>query len=308
VKAITYDAYGGPEVLGLADVDDPKLGPDAVLVRVRSAGVNPIDAKVRSGARDASFPVNFPVIPGWDVAGVVEKVGPAVTEFAQGDEIVGYVRKDHIQNGTYAQLVAAPVRTLAHKPRTVGWVEAGGLPLAGLTAWQALRAARVGDGDTVLVHAAAGGVGAFAVQLARVLGAEVLGTASDTNHDFLRSLGATPLTYGDGLAERVRSAAPAGITAAVDLVGGDALSVSAELLGDASRIVSIIDAAAVKQLGGRYVFVRPSTEDLAELCRLVDAGQLTVHVAETFPLGEAAQAHRAIESGHGRGKIVLEVG
>nr|WP_245941657.1 NADP-dependent oxidoreductase [Vallicoccus soli] len=299
--------YGGPEVLRPMDLDDPLVAPDAVLVRVRAAGVNPVDRVIREGYLAGMFPSHFPLVPGWDLAGVVERVGPSVTEFAPGDEVVAYARKDHIQGGTYAELVSAPIRSLARKPERASWAEAAGLPLAGLTAWQSLRAAGVREGDTVLVHAAAGGVGSLAVQLARVLGAEVVGTASERNHDFVRSLGATPVAYGEGLAERVRAAAPGGVTVALDFAGRDALEASALLVSTPSRIVSVVDAQQVLGLGGRYVFVRPDPADLAELSRLVDAGQLRVEVEQVLPLEGAAEAHRVSEAGHVRGKLVLEV-
>ncbi len=306
MKAIAIDEYGGPEVLRPRELPDPLVGPDYVLVRVRAAGVNPVDHKIRSGHLAGAFPSAFPLVPGWDVAGVVEAVGPGVTEHAVGDEVVGYVRKDHVQHGTYAELVAAHVRHLAPRPREASWARAAGLPLAGLTAWQALRAVGVGEGDTVLVHAAAGGVGSLAVQLARVLGAEVVGTASERNHDALRAWGATPVTYGEGLADRVREVAPDGVSATLDLVGGDALRVSPLVTRTPSRIASIVDAAGVLGLGGRYVFVRPDPGDLAELGRLVDDGRLVVPVQEVLALEAAADAHRLLEQGHVRGKLVLE--
>ena len=199
MRAMALTQYGGPEVMQARDLPDPLVGPDSVLVRVRAAGVNPVDTKIRAGYLAGAFPSAFPLVPGWDVAGVVEGTGPAVTEFTVGDEVVGYVRKDHIQHGTYAELVAAPIRTLAPKPSSVSFVEAAGLPMTGLTAHQVLDAAEVGSGDTVLVHAAAGGVGTMAVQLALLRGAHVVGTASEANHEFLRELGAEPVTYGQGL-------------------------------------------------------------------------------------------------------------
>jgi NADPH:quinone reductase-like Zn-dependent oxidoreductase len=267
-----------------------------------------VDWKMREGRLDAAFPSHFPLVPGWDVAGVVEAIGPAVTEFAVGDEVLGYVRRDDVQHGTYAELVPAPERTLTIKPAGLGWVEAGALPLAGLTAHQVLKAVHAGKGDTVLVHAAAGGVGHLAVQLARILGAErVIGTASERNHDFLRTLGAEPVTYGDGLADRVRALAPEGVDAAVDLVGGEAVAVSAELVGDSRRIGSIIDAATVKQAGGAYIFVKPDAPDLAALAGFVEDGRLTVHIERTFPLARAADAQQLSQQGHVRGKLVLEV-
>lgn len=308
MKAIALQEYGGPEVLNLTDLPDPKVGPDTVLIRVHAAGVNPVDWKVRAGYLDAAFPSFFPLVPGWDVAGVVEKVGPAVSEFGVGQEVVGYVRMDHVQGGTYAELVGAPVRCLAPKPASYSWEQAAGLPLAGLTARQALvRALNVSAGDVVLVHAAAGGVGSMAVQLGAVLGARVLGTASEANHDYVRQLGGEPLTYGDGLADRVRELVPEGIDAALDLVGGEALEVSAQVLKPSGRLASVTDAARVHELGGAYIFVRPDTNDLSTLSAQADIGRLTVEVAQTFPLAQAADAHRSGEQGHTRGKLVLSV-
>lgn len=301
--------YGGVDQLKLVDnMEDPLVGPDVVLVRARSAGVNPVDYKICRGGMDGVYPSHFPLVPGWDVAGVVEAVGPAVSEFSVGDEVVGYVRRDHIQWGTYAELVAAPVRTLAPKPASLSWAEAAALPLAALTAWQALtRVLAVGQGDVVVVHAAAGGVGSFAVQLAQVLGARVIGTASEGNHDYLRSLGAEPVAYGDGLVDRVRSMAVEGVSVALDLVGGEAITSSPQLLAEGGRLASIVDPAAVAEAGGKYWFVRPDADDLATLCGLVEDGRLRVNLERTFPLEEAGEAHRLIEAGHVQGKLALTV-
>jgi NADPH:quinone reductase-like Zn-dependent oxidoreductase len=309
VKAIVMNEYGGPDVLKLVDdAPEPKVGPDSVLVRVKAAGVNPVDWKVRQGDLDGLFETDFPVIPGWDVAGVVERVGPAVSEFCPGDEVIGYVREDHIGRGTYAELVAAPVRTLGRKPARLSWAEAAGLPLAGLTAYQALgKALAVTKDDTVLIHAASGGVGSFAVQIARAKGARVIGTASPANHDHLRSLGAEPVAYGEGLSGRVRDLAPGGVSVALDLVGGEALEVTPGLLSATGRWASIIDPSVIER-GGRYVFVRPDAHDLGALASLADDERLSVPVARTFPLADAAEAQRLSAEGHTRGKIVLEVG
>jgi NADPH:quinone reductase-like Zn-dependent oxidoreductase len=305
VKAITYHRFGGPEVLQYGEVPEPKVGPDSVLVEVRAAAVNPVDWKARSGYLDGVLDTVFPVIPGWDVSGVVVRPGPAVPEFAAGDEVIGYVREDFLSRGTCAEYVAAPVRTLARKPRNLSFEEAAAIPLAGLTAYQALtRALRVGEGDTLLVHAAAGCVGSFAVQIARHLGARVLGTASEANHDYLRSLGAEPVRYGDGLADRVRLLAADGVTAALDLVGGDALAVSGELLAPAGRLASIVDPG-VADAGGRYVFVRPDPADLAALTDLAEQGVLGIELAQVFPLAETAEAQQLSAEGHVRGKIAI---
>jgi NADPH:quinone reductase-like Zn-dependent oxidoreductase len=308
VKAIVMNEYGGPDVLKLTnDAPEPKVGPDFVLVRVKAAGVNPVDWKIREGKLDGLFQTDFPVIPGWDLAGVVERVGAAVSEFSPGDEVIGYVREDHVGRGTYAELVAAPVRTLGRKPGRLSWAEAAALPLAGLTAYQALtKALGVNEDDTVLIHAASGGVGSFAVQIAVAKGAQVIGTASPDNHDHLRKLGAEPIAYGDGLADRVRRISPGGVSVALDLVGGEALEVTPGLLTPTGRWASIVDSS-VTERGGRYVFVRPDATDLSALASLVDDGRLTVPLAATFPLAEAGEAQRLCASGHTRGKIVVEM-
>ncbi|HEX2193304.1 MAG TPA: NADP-dependent oxidoreductase [Acidimicrobiales bacterium] len=307
MRAVALTEYGGPEVLQVMDLPEPKVGPDVVLVQTRAAGVNPVDYKTREGGVDGRFPSHFPLVPGWDLAGTVEKVGPDVTEFRPGDDVIGYVRRDHVQWGTYAELVPAPLRTLAAKPASAGWAEAAALPLAGLTAWQALtRGLELEEGDVLLVHAAAGGVGSFAVQLGRVLGAaRVIGTASEGTHDYLRDLDVEPVTYGEGLAERVRDLVPDGVTAVLDLVGGEALDVSPALLAEGGRLTSVREPEKVKELGGRYVFVRPDGAQLAELSRLVDAGRLRIPIHETFPMEKAAEAQCLVEGGHVHGKVVL---
>ncbi|MFF9062995.1 NADP-dependent oxidoreductase [Streptomyces sp. NPDC014882] len=308
MKGISYSRYGGPEVLEYGELRDPKVGPDTVLVKVRAAAVNPVDWKCRAGHLDGVLDAVFPVIPGWDVSGVVVRPGAAVTEFSVGDEVIGYVREDFLSRGTLAEYVAAPVRTLARKPRNLTWEEAAGLPLVGLTAYQVLyKDLRVRRGETVLIHAAAGGVGSIAVQLARHLGARAIGTASEANHDFVRSLGGEPVTYGEGLAERVRGLAPEGVDAAFDTVGGETLKTSANLLAPEGRLVSIADGDVV-DYGGRYSFVRPDAEDLTRLAELAEQGVVSVHVSRTFPLERTADAYRLNEEGRTRGKIVVTVG
>jgi NADPH2:quinone reductase len=307
MRAITYSKFGGADVLELTEQPDPHIGPDTLLVRVRAASVNPIDWKIRQGYLDGLIDTAFPAIPGWDVAGVVEQVGLDTPELEVGDEVYGYVRKDTVQGGTFAELVAAPVRTLARKPASLSFEEAAAVPLAGLTAYQAIQRAGVEAGQTVLVHAAAGGVGAFGVQLAKALGARVIGTASEGNHEFLRGLGAEPVTYGDGLVDRVRALAPDGIDVALDFAGGESVATSAEVLADGGTIASIADATARTEHGGHYVWVRPSTTDLDALTALFDAGSLSVELAQVFDLADAADAHRASETGHTSGKVVVRI-
>ena len=309
MKAILYRSYGGPGVLEFGEVDEPKVGPDWVKVAVRATSINPVDWKLASGGLDGALDTFFPITPGWDVAGIVEEVGPSVTELAVGDEVFGYVRKDAVQGGTYAEKVSAPIRTVTHKPANMSFAQAAAIPLAGLTAYQSLvHCLKVGAGDTVLVHAAAGGVGSFAVQIAVAQGARVIGTASEGNHDYVRGLGGEPVTYGEGLVDRVRQLSPDGVDAIFDSVGGETLALSQDLLADdaAGRVVSIADPG-VKELGGTYVFVRPNVDDLDALADLAQSGKLTVEIAASYPLSEAAHAWEASMGGHTRGKIVLTV-
>ncbi|MBW4720567.1 NADP-dependent oxidoreductase [Saccharothrix obliqua] len=309
MKAIAQDEFGDADVLRLRELPDPAISSDQVLVEVRAAGVNPVDRLVRQGVLKDFVPHHFPLVPGWDVAGVVRAVGPAVEGFRPGDEVFGYQRKDHVQHGTYAELIAATERGLAHKPANLSFVEAGGLALAGLTALQSLRLVGVSDGDTVLVHAAAGGVGHLAVQIARALGAErVIGTASPRNHEFLRSLGAEPVAYGDALVDNVAEivGGDGRVDVAFDCVGGTALSDSPALVRDPARIVSIVDTN-VLELGGRYAYAKPVRADLERLAEYAASGAVKVVVQQTFPLAEAAEAHRLLEGRHVRGKIVLTV-
>ncbi len=313
MRAIAIDDFGGPERMQLRELPDPKVGPDFVRIRVQAAGVNPVDAKVRQGRLEGAFPHHFPLIGGWDAAGVVDAVGPAVVGLGPGDEVYAYCRKTEIQWGTYAELVSIPAAAVARRPGSIGVVGAGGIPLAGLTAWQALNeGAELQPGQTVLISAAAGGVGHFAVQLARERGARVVGTASEANHEFVRSLGADAVVdYRlPGFEDALHEAAPDGYDAALDVVGGDGLAAARAVLRPGGRLVSIVDpqpAAGRDDLHGHYIFVRPSATELDELALLVDEERLRVEVARILPLAEAAEAHREIEAGHVRGKLVLEI-
>ncbi|WP_405498345.1 NADP-dependent oxidoreductase [Streptomyces sp. NBC_00096] len=305
MRAMTYGTYGGTEVLSETRVPVPKVGPGEVLVRVRYASVNPVDWKIMAGGLDGLMDVVYPVVPGWDVAGTVEYAGIDTPEFTAGDEVMAYARKDYVHGGTFAEFVTVPVRALAPKPVSLSWEQAAGLPLAGLTAYQLLTRLDTGKDDTVLVHGAAGGVGSLGVQIARALGARVIGTASARNHDRLRELGCEPVEYGDGLADRVRALAPDGVTVVADFVGG-VLDTTLEVLAEGGRHASIADHT-VLGAGGQWMWVRPVGADLAELGGLADAGKLTVTVAETFPLSDLAAAFELSQAGHTAGKIVVEL-
>ncbi|MFE6662415.1 NADP-dependent oxidoreductase [Streptomyces sp. NPDC057697] len=305
-RAVEFSEYGGPEVLRVVDREMPRPGPGQVLLEVRAAGVNPLDWQLRSGAVAEMMPVEFPSVPGGDVAGVVAETGPGVTGsgtggFAVGDEVFG-----PIGSGGYAGFALAPAAQLARKPEGVPWEIAAGLPVAVNTAYQVLADLGVKAGETVLVDGAAGGVGSVAVQLARHLGATVIGTAGAHNHTYLRSLGATPVTYGEGLAERVRAIAAQGVDAAFDAAGKGSLPALVELTGGPERVVTIADHRAAEH-GVRFAFAGPDAvrERLERAAALVTSGELTLSVARTYPLSQAADAHRESAGGHVRGKLII---
>jgi len=308
-RRVVAAAFGGPESLAVEEVTLPDPGPHEVHVEVRASGVNPADVKAYRGPGD---PAKLPVLLGYEAAGVVAAVGEGAADdqgaLAVGDEVIVFRTR-----GAYAADLVVPDSTLTRKPDALDWPQAAGLLLAGATAVHTLEATGVREGDTVLVHGASGGVGLYAVQLARLRGARVVATAGERNHDLLRELGAEPVAYGDGLLDRVRALAPEGVDAALDLVGTDeAMDVSLALV-DRDRIATIANFArgpreGVKLLGGGpgadagdalRAGARP------ELARLAGSGQLRVLVAATYPLDDAADAHRQIATGHTTGKIVL---
>lgn len=305
MKAITFNRLGPPDVLQLTELAVPSAGPGTVRVRVKTAGVMPIDAKVRSGSVPYAQSHPFPIIPGNEFAGIIDEVGDGVSEFARGDEVIGFT-----MFGGYAEYVVVSSDQLVHKPAAMPWETAGGFTGNGQGAHMALEAIRIQPGDTVLIHGAAGGLGTFAVQLALAWGAgRVIGTANEANHDHLQRLGAIPLGYGDGLAARVRAIAPAGVDAALHAGGGDdlALHASLDLVQDLSRIVAMVPSVRAQTLGIRQLTGTRSKERLAELVHIYNEGKVDIHIRKVLPLDQAREAHREIESGHGRGKIVLSV-
>src|SRR4051812_22264221 len=310
MRVIAYDGFGGPDVLQLRDLPDPDVGPDYVLIRTAAAGVNPVDTKAREGKLAGAFPYVFPVVPGWDVSGTVEAVGPAVDGFAVGDRVVAYARKDYLGGGTYAELVAVHLRHLAQAPTRVDLPTAAGLPLVGLTALQSLARLELQAGETLVVLNASGGVGTIAVQLAAQQGVRVIGVNSARNDSYVRELGAeATLDYTAGpIAGQLREMRPDGVDAVVDYIGGDALAAAPQLLrsGAEGRFCSIVDPGVLEQ-GGRYTFVRPDAGQLAELVGKVDSGHLRLPVEDALPLDKASEAHERSESGRTRGKIALTV-
>jgi NADPH:quinone reductase len=304
--------YGGPGVLKLIDVPAREPGPGAARIEVRAAGLNPVDYKVYSG-EFGTDPGQLPIRLGMEAAGVVTAVGPGAVgpagPVAAGDEVIAYRA-----GGAYAAELVVPAGSLVPKPAGLDWAQASGLMLTGVTAWHALTATGVRDGDTVLVHGGSGGVGLMAVQLAVLRGAAVVATASPARHDLLRKFGAVPVAYGPGLTSRVRAAAPGGIDAALDLVGTDeAMDTSLELVAGRVRIATIVgfvrgQREGVKLLGG-VPGADPGTEirqaARLDVARLAAEEKLQVVVSQTFPLADVADAHRALMTGHATGKIAL---
>jgi NADPH:quinone reductase-like Zn-dependent oxidoreductase len=307
MKAVVYHRYGGPEVLELAEVAPPKIHVDSVLVRVQAAAVNPADLAMRAGYGDATVATYFPVIPGWDIAGVVEQVGIGVCEFESGDEVIGYVRASVAhQHGGYAEQVATEPRSLAPKPPGLSWEQASALPLTGLTAYQAVvRALEVQAGNKLLVYGAAGGVGSAAVQIAIARGATVIGVDADDRAEMLRDLGAHPVSDAGAAFERITALAPTGVDAVFDTVGQGTVSAVADAVGhQATRYASVVDFTDPR---ATPVLARLISEDLHAVAELAAQGHIRPQVGVVFPLTAAAKAHALAATRHGKGRIVLRI-
>jgi NADPH:quinone reductase-like Zn-dependent oxidoreductase len=302
-RAVQFDHYGGLDVLQVVDVPDPVPGPGEALVRVKAASINPGEGKIREGALHSRFPSTFPSGEGSDFAGVVEAVGVDVTAVAIGDEVIGYSDNRNSQ----AELVVVAATQLTPRPPSVPWEVAGSLHVAGVTAWAAVRAVSLSDGDTVVVAGAAGGVGVFAVQLAALRGATVIGLAGESKHGWLRSHDVVPVLYGDGVEDRIRAAAPDGVDAFLDLVGGGYVELALALGVAPDRIDTIADFEAVSKHGvkGDGSAAGTGASTLAELAADVANGSLEVPIAATYPLDQVRDAYAELEQGHTLGKIVL---
>ncbi|NUT32154.1 MAG: NADP-dependent oxidoreductase [Hamadaea sp.] len=298
MRAVVFDRFGPPEVLRLADLPDPQPGPGEVRVRVRAAGVQPFDVAVRAGQM-THLPVSFPQQIGQEYAGVVDQVGVGVTGLSPGDEVLGSAMLNAV-----AEYVVVAAENVVRKPAELDFPTAAGFVAAGQTATGALNELRIAAGETLLVHAAAGSVGTIAVQVAKRAGLTVVGTAGPANHDYLRELGAIPVAYGDGLAERVRTAAPHGVDVALDAAGRGAIAASVELIEDRKRIGTIVDDEGAREHGVHVVRAARSPQRLADVIALAARGEIGMPI-RAYPWEDVVAAHRTVESGHGRGKVVL---
>jgi NADPH:quinone reductase-like Zn-dependent oxidoreductase len=300
MKAVQFAEYGGPEVLQVVDVPEPHAGPGQVRIAVRAAAVNAFDWKLRSGVMRQMVPLTLPYVPGIDAAGVVDEVGEGVTGVSAGDAVFGS------GSATYAE--HAVLSSWAVKPEKLSFEEAAGYPVPAETALRILAAAKVQPGDTLLVSGAAGGVGSAVTQIARDRGITVIGTAGAANQDYLRSLGAVPTTYGEGLADRVRALAPGGVDAALDIAGSGVIPELIELTGDPSRVVSIADYAGAQEYGAQFTSSGSDrSAAFTEAARLSEEGKLHIPVARAYPMDRAAEAHAASQAGHVAGRFVIAV-
>lgn len=302
-QAVRFEEYGDIEVLRVVEVERPVPEAGQVLVRVKAAGINPGEAAIRTGVFAERWPATFPCGQGSDLAGVVEEVGAGVGGFAAGDEVVGFTHN----RASHAEFVVVDAADLTSRPASVPWEVAGGLFVAGTTAYAAVRAVALDKGDTVVVSGAAGGVGSLAVQLARHTGATVIGIASEANHAWLQGHGVVPVAYGDGLADRVRAASGGRVDAFIDTFGSGYVELALDLGVRPERVDTIIDFPAVEKYGVKAEgnVDAASADVLAELLQAIADGRLEVPVAATYPLSEVREAYQRLERRHTRGKIVL---
>ena len=315
MKAVVINEFGGKETLTLTDVPKPQPAEDEVLVRIKAAGVNPVDWKIREGWLKGLLPHEFPMILGWDLAGVVEETGGRVEGLAKGDHVYAYNRRPVIQHGTYAEYAAVPESYLARSPASLSFEESASIPLAALTAYQAIYdAVQLQQEQSILIVGASGGVGGFAVQFANLIGAKVTAVASEKNHAYLQDLGAEHAicyTKGD-FQESFKSLHPSGADVVFDLVGGEALKKAGHCVKNGGKVVSITDdprshVPEDKDIQSHFVFVEPNAKQLDHIREMVDSAKLKTHLSAVYPLSDADKAHADMESGHTRGKIVLRI-
>lgn len=303
MKAVRFDEYGGVDVLQVREVEDPRPEPGRVVVAVKAAGINPGEISIREGYLHDRFPATFPSGEGTDLAGLVQSVGAGVSSFAPGDEVLGWSE----ERSSQAELVSVPAEQLIEKPPALSWEVAGSLFVVGMAAYASVQAVAPRAGETVVVSAAAGGVGSIAVQLARRTGANVIGLASQPNHEWLRRHDIVPVLYGEGQAQRIREAAPGGVDAFIDTFGSGYVDLAIELGVAAERINTIADFAAIERLGvkGEGTHAIATAPLLAQLAGLVADGSVELPIARTYPLAQVREAFTELADRRTHGKIVL---
>ncbi len=308
MKAITIHAFGGPEVLKLEEVPVPKPAADEVLIKIYASGVNPVDYKIRKGARKEKFPTNFPLILGWDCSGVIEEVGSEVKNLKKGDEV--YSRPDPTKNGTYAEYVVVKANQVGKRPMSIDHIHAAAVPLAGLTAWQGLfDFGKLEKDQKVLIHAASGGVGSFAVQFAKWKGAYIIGTTSKENIDFVKQLGADEVIdyKNEKFEEKLKD-----LDLVFDTIGGDTQKRSVQVLKNGGRLITTLKPEAGAEAKEKNIHLegymaQSYPDELEKIAQLIDERKVKPYIEKVFPLEEAAEAQQLIEQGHTVGKIVLKV-
>lgn len=310
MKAAYYNEFGGPEAVKSGKIELPQLKEGEVLIKIKAAGVNPVDAVITKGYYKDMMPHSFPVIPGWDLAGVIEDRGHAARRFEVGDEVFAYARRPEVKWGTFAEYIIIPDSYLAKRPQNISMEAASAIPLAGLTAYQSLyKAGNLAKGQKLLILGSSGGVGSFAIQLAKAKGAEVIGVASSKNHDYMRSLGADhTIDYKDqDIGKAVQEIYPEGVDLIFDCTSGESLQQSLKCLKDSGKLVSILNQGEEldEKINFEFVFVEPNAKQLDHLAQLVEDGKLKVEVNKTYSLDEAGKALEQIQTLHTTGKIVV---
>jgi len=312
MNAAYLEQYGDFDKIKTGEQNKPEAGEGEVLVRVKAAGVNPVDAAVVGGNLKDAIPGEFPLIPGWDMAGVVEETGHSVSRFSAGDEVYAYARRPKIQHGTFAEYISLPESYLAERPLNISMEEAGGIPLVGLTAYQSIfDFGELKEGQTLLVLGASGGVGTLAIQLAKSVGANVIGVASEANHEYMKSLGADQtIDYQDThVGEAVKEAQPDGVDVIFHCSRGDSFAqvMETDVLKDGGKVVSITNSKPdiSDDIDFKYVFVEPNAEQLEHIAVLADSGEISLPVTETFTLYETGDVLKKVQSLHTRGKLII---
>lgn len=312
MNAAFIEQYGDSSTIKTGKLDKPEAGEGEVLVKIQAAGVNPVDGAIVGGMLKDAIPGEFPLIPGWDVAGVVEEVGHSVSRFSPGDEVYAYARRPKIQHGTFAEYISLPESYLAERPTNISAEEAGGMPLVGLTAYQSIfDFGELKKGQTLLILGASGGVGTLAIQLAKSVGARVIGVASERNHDYMKELGADiTIDYNDQhVGEAVKEAQPDGVDVIFHCSRGDSFAqvIEAGVLKEGGKVVSITNSKPdiSDDIEFKYVFVEPNAEQLEHITVLTDSGKISIPVTETFSLEEAGEALEKIQTLHTQGKLII---